>query len=53
MNVINFEAIGSIDPLAGIHPQALDGLRPSAFTIDELGAFTSVTFVSAKAPVVA
>jgi hypothetical protein len=51
MNLVGFEGIGSIDPLAGIHPTATDGLRPTAFTIDALGAFTSVTFVAATSAI--
>jgi len=54
MNVVGFEGIGSaLKPLAaGVHPQALGGLRLAAFTIDAAGDFTFTTFQAARAPIV-
>jgi len=52
MNCQGFEAIGSaLKPLlAGVHPQAIGGLRVAGFTIDALGDFTTQTFARAGAP---
>jgi hypothetical protein len=54
MNVVGFEAIGSaLKPLAaGVHPQAVGGLRLASFTIDAAGDFSFTTFQKATAPIV-
>jgi len=47
MNCIGFETIVSADLLAVISVTAVDGTRPTGFTVDDQGFFSGVTLVAA------